>query len=161
MPHSEALFEKSCLRCHPTHSYHRMGSSGVDQLFNPTRDTPYPCVHMPACPPHFLRSSAWNQRVRGTPCSDVAHRYDGALTARHPYHGGKRASLYCSCLMCFFTTVCFTPFAFLVFIPPASRIEYIFGRRPTYSAIARPAHSSFNFPRTFLLAELYRGWSWG
>ena len=23
--HSEALFEKSCLRCHPTHSYHRMG----------------------------------------------------------------------------------------------------------------------------------------
>ena len=33
--------------------------------------------------------------------------------------------------------------------------------RPTYSAISRPAHSSFNFPRTFLLAELYRRWSWG
>ena len=30
MPHSEALFEKSCLRCHPTHSYHRMRSSGVE-----------------------------------------------------------------------------------------------------------------------------------
>ena len=30
MPHSEALFEKSCLRCHPKHSYHRMGSSGVE-----------------------------------------------------------------------------------------------------------------------------------
>ena len=30
MPHSEALFEKSCLRCHPTHSYHRIGSSGVE-----------------------------------------------------------------------------------------------------------------------------------
>ena len=27
----------------------------------------------------------------------------------------KRASLYCSCLMCFFTTFFFTPFAFLVF----------------------------------------------
>ena len=40
MPHSEALFEKSCLRCHPTHSYHRMGSSGVEQLFNPPRDIP-------------------------------------------------------------------------------------------------------------------------
>ena len=30
MPYSEALFEKSCLRCHPTHSYHRMRSSGVE-----------------------------------------------------------------------------------------------------------------------------------
>ena len=27
----------------------------------------------------------------------------------------KRASLYCSCLMCFFTTFFFMPFAFLVF----------------------------------------------
>ena len=85
MPHSEALFEKSCLRCHPTHRYHRMGSSGVKQLFNPPRDIPrgpHACVHMPACPPHFLRSSTWNQRVRETPCSDVARRCDGALTAR-------------------------------------------------------------------------------
>ena len=34
---------------------------------------------------------------------------------------------------------------------------YIFGRRPTYSAIARPAHSSFNFLRTFLLANCTEG----
>ena len=91
MPHSEALLMKRCLRCHPTHSYHRMWSSGVEQLFNPPRDIPrgpHPCIHMPACPPHFLRSSAWNQRVRETPCSDVARRCDGALTARHPFHGG-------------------------------------------------------------------------
>ena len=87
MPHNEALFEKSCLWCHQTHSYHRMGSSGVGQLFNPPRDFPrgpHPCVHMPACPPHFLRSSAWSQRVRERPCSDVARRCDDALTAGHP-----------------------------------------------------------------------------
>lgn len=30
--------------------------------------------------------------------------------------------------------------------PEASRMEYIFGLRPTYSAVARPAHSSYNFP---------------
>ena len=30
MPHSEAFFEKSCSRRHPTHSYHRMRSSGVE-----------------------------------------------------------------------------------------------------------------------------------
>ena len=147
MPHSEALFEKSCLRCHPTHSYHRMRSSGVEQLFNPPGDIPqgpHPCVHMPACSPHFLRSSAWNQRVRETPCSDVARRCDGRKTSM-PWRNvcfSKRASLYCSCLMCFFTAFFFTPFAFFVFIPPASRIEFIFGRRPTYSAIARPAHSN-------------------
>ena len=68
-----------------------MGSSCIDQLFNPPRDIPHPCVHMQACPPHFLRSSAWNQKVRETPCSDVARRYDGALTAGHPCHGGKSA----------------------------------------------------------------------
>ena len=34
MPHCEALFEKSCLRCYPTHSYHRMRSSGFEQLLN-------------------------------------------------------------------------------------------------------------------------------
>ena len=67
------------------------GLSGVDQLFNPPRDIPHPSVHMPAYPPHFLRSSAWSQRVRETPCSDVARRCDGALTARHPYHGGMFA----------------------------------------------------------------------
>ena len=164
IPHSEALFEKSCLRCHPTHSYHRMGSSGVEQLFNPPRDIPHPCVHMPACPPHFLRSSAWNQRMRETPCSDVARIYDGALTARHSCHGGRfafRRGPLCTARAgdAFLHDILFYTLAFLVFIPPASRIEYIFGRRSTYSAIARPAHSSFNFPRTVLLAELYRGWS--
>ena len=30
VPHSEALFEKSYLLCHPTHSYHWMRSSGVE-----------------------------------------------------------------------------------------------------------------------------------
>ena len=73
----------------------------------------------------------------------------------------KRAFWYCSCLICFLTTFFFTPFTFLVFYPPASRIEYMFGRRLTCSTIARPAHSSFNFPKKFLLAELYRRWSWG
>ena len=145
-PHSEVLFEKSCLRYLPTHSYHRMGSTGVEQLLNLPRDIPrgpHPCVLMPACPPHFLQSSAWSQRVRERPCSDVGCRCDGDLAARHPCHGGRFAF---RSLMCFFTTFFFTPFAFLVFFfPPAKRIGYIFGRRPTYSAIARPAHSSFNF----------------
>ena len=39
----------------------------------------------------FFRSSAWNQRVRETPCSNVARRCYGALTARHPCHGGMFA----------------------------------------------------------------------
>ena len=56
MPHSEALFEKSCLRCHPTHSYHRMGSSGIEQLFNPPREDRIPVcicqrVHHMFCDP--------------------------------------------------------------------------------------------------------------
>ena len=120
---------------------------------------------MPACPPHFLRSSAWNQRVRKTPCSDVARRCDGALTARHPCHGGMFASRrgpLCTLVPDVrLHDILFYTLRLLGVFPPASRIEYICGRRPTYSAIARPAHSSFNFPRTFLLAELYRGWSWG
>ena len=64
----------------------------------------------------------------------------------------KRASLYCSCLMCFFTTFFFTPFAFLVFFPPASRIEYIFGRRPTYSRLLarRTRLSTFPEPSCWL-----------
>ena len=89
-----SFVRESCWRCYPTHSYLRMGSSGVEQLFNPPRNIPqgpHPCVHMPACPSHFFRSSAWNQRVRETPCSDVALRCDGALTARHPCHGGMFA----------------------------------------------------------------------
>ena len=69
----------------------------------------------------------------------------------------KRAPLYCPYLMCLFTSFFFTPFAFLVFFPPASRIEYIFWRRPTYPAIARPAHSSFNFPRAFFWPNCTEG----
>ena len=39
----EALFaKKTCLRCHPTHIYHRMRSSGVGQLFNPTATSRIP-----------------------------------------------------------------------------------------------------------------------
>ena len=56
--------------------------------------------------------------------------------------------------MRFFTTFFFTPFAFLMFLPPASRIEYILGRRPTYSAMGRPAHSSFIFPSTFFVGDV-------
>ena len=47
--HSKALFEKSCLRCHPTHSYHRMRSSGVEacvtSFFGCTRDRSAWCYH--------------------------------------------------------------------------------------------------------------------
>ena len=146
MPHSEALFEKSGLRCHPTNIYHRMRSSGVEQLFNPPCNIPrgpHPCVHMPACPPPFLRSSAWNQRLRETPCSDVARRCDGALTARHPCHGeeGLFALLVPDVLL---HDILYYTLRLLCVFPPASRIEYIFGRRPTNSAIARPVHSSLN-----------------
>ena len=155
MHHSEAFFENSCLRCHPTHSYHRMRSSGVEQLFNPPHDIPHPCVPNPACPPHFLRSTF----------SDVARRCDGALTARHPCHNGRFAfqrGLFVLLVPdVLLHEILFYTLLLLGVFPPASRIEYIFGRRPTYSAIAGPAHSSFNFPKTFLLAELYRGWVLG
>ena len=118
--------------------------------------------HRPVYLPHFLRSSAWSRRARARPFGGVARRCDGALTAGHPclwrkVRFSKRASLYCSCLIRFFTTFFFTPFAFLMFPPHASRIEYILGRRPTDSAMGRPAHSSFIFPNTFLLALLYSG----
>ena len=47
MPHIEALFEKNRLRCHPTHSYHRMGSSGVEDCvtsFSAALETDQPGV---------------------------------------------------------------------------------------------------------------------
>ena len=39
----------------------------------------------------------------------------------------KRASLYCSCLMCFFTTFFFTPFAFLVFFRQSQELSTSLG----------------------------------
>ena len=41
------------------------------------------CAHKPVCIPHFLRSSAWSQRARVIPCSDIAHRCDGADVLRY------------------------------------------------------------------------------
>ena len=58
----------------------------------------------------------------------------------------KRVSLYCSCLMCFFTVAFFTPLAFFMLAPRASRMLYNLGRRPTYSAMGCPAHSSCPLP---------------
>ena len=117
--------------------------------------------HRPVYLPHFLRSSACSQRVRARPFGGAAHRCDGGQSAGHPCCGGRfafrRGPLCTAHAMRFFTTFFFTPFAFLMFSPPASRIEYILGRRPTYSAMERPAHSSFIFPSTFLLAVLYSG----
>ena len=109
MHHNEALFEKSCLRCHPTHSYHRMGS----------------CHAMAEC--LLFEEGLFVLLVPDVLLHDIL----------------------------------FYTLRLLGVFSPASRIEYIFGRKPKYSAIARPVHSSFNFPRTFLLAELYRGWSRG
>ena len=46
-----------------------------------------------------------------------------------------------------------------MFTPEASRMEYIFGLRPMYSAMGLPSHSSFILPNTFLLVWLWReGW---
>ena len=60
----------------------------------------------------------------------------------------KRATLYCSWWSCFFTVFCFTPLAFLMLFPLASRMLYIFGRNPTYSSIGvrRIRISSFQAP---------------
>ena len=71
----------------------------------------------------------------------------------------KRAS--CSCLICFFTMTFFTPLAFFMLAPEASRMLYILGRRPTYSAMGSPAHSSFILLSTFLFTVLCSGWSFG
>ena len=83
--------------------------------------------------PIFFRSSAWNQRVRETLCSDVARRCDGALTARHPCHGGmfafRRGPLCTARAWCASSRHSF--------LHPSPSWCFIFGRRPTYSAIAR------------------------
>ena len=54
----------------------------------------------------------------------------------------------------FFDYIFFTPFAFLMICSSVLRTEYSFGRRPIYSAIGVPAHSSFSLPVTFLFVSL-------
>ena len=113
------------------------------------------CAHRPVRPPHFLRSSAVSRRARAIPCSNAAHRYDRrtSIPCRNLFFS-KRASLYCSWRMCFFTVFIFTPLAFLMLFPLASRMLYILGRRPTYSAIGCRTHSSSILPSTFLFTIL-------
>ena len=56
----------------------------------------------------------------------------------------------------FLHDILFHALCLLDVFPPVSRMEYILGRRPTYSAMGRPAHSSFILPKTFLFAVLWR-----
>ena len=109
----------------------------------------------------FCDPALWSRRGTTRPYSSAGRICGDLLIAACPYHGGRsscRRGPLCtaSCRMCFFMTFFFTPFAFLMFFPPASKIEYILGRRPAYSAMGRPAHSSFILPKTFLFAVLWR-----
>ena len=100
MSHSEALFEKSCLRCQRTPSNLRMGSSGFEQLLNVSIN---PCAGLIArgdripvsiCQrvhPIFAIKRLESKGERERHCSDVARRCDGALTAGHPCLGGRFA----------------------------------------------------------------------
>ena len=47
----------------------------------------------------------------------------------------------------------FTPLAFLISCSSDLSIEYNFGRKPMYSAMGVPAHSSYILPITFLFVS--------
>ena len=114
-PHSTILVQSLKWRCrHPA---------------GPASLGPYASVSTP-----FLRSSACSRRVRARPCSDVARRCDGALTAGHQCHGGRyafrREPLCAAHAWCASHGGLFTPLAFLILLPEASRTLYISGPRP-------------------------------
>ena len=69
----------------------------------------------------------------------------------------KRASLYCSCLMCFFTTFSFTPFTFLVFFhqPPGLNTSLGAGQH-TLRLLARRTRLS-TFPEPFCWLSCTKG----
>ena len=54
----------------------------------------------------------------------------------------------------FIDNMLFTHFAFLMICSSARKTEFNFGRRPIYSAIGVPAHSSLILPLTFLFVSL-------
>ena len=54
----------------------------------------------------------------------------------------------------FFYYIFFNSFCFLIVYSSVLRTEYSCGRRPIYSAVGVPAHSSFILPQTFLFVSL-------
>ena len=73
----------------------------------------------------------------------------------------ETASMYCSCLMCFFMVLFLTPLAFLKFLSDTSKMEYIFGPgRHILRFGAQRTHPSFfstfclNLPSSFLRTSL-------
>ena len=91
-----------------------------------------------------------NQMGIAISCLHAFHRSHSPRCEEGSFHA--RRSFSWSCLICFFFhDVLFHPLRLLYIFSSFVKIEYIFGRRQTHSAVGTPAHSSFILPKTFFV----------
>ena len=103
-------------------------------------------------------------KSKGESVTKCCHRCDGTLTAGHPCHGERYAfqgESLCTAHVLIHSDLFYSHGLLDAVARDLEGGVHLFFRRLTYSAIARPAHSSFNFPSTFLLATLCNGWTFG
>ena len=135
------------------HPVRLMGFSSVEQLIHLCS---YSVTGMTACARKRCVFVTISQCVNLIFC-DRALGVEGGEQKWRPVF--RSESLYIVRVWCAFSRHSFSALGFFDVL--SSRIEYIFGRKPTYSAMECPAHSSFILPSTFLFAALCRGCSAG